>query len=448
MPLEVKLTNAIHDQEASHLWILAVIHESSKEAMKTLHEVRKIRLISPKFAQQFKCLGEACPEDCCTGWTVDVDGKTFDFYKKAQHAKLRDRFESMVVAHDPKQKSHSRGTILKASGGTACCFLEEKLCSIQKTLGPDKLSNTCSSFPRGLFKIEDQVEMFFTLACPEVARLALLDRNAFEFEENVHAVRTQTVAVIGGPNPSQTKIANRIRIFAINLFKNLERPTWEKLAILGVVCEQISTNIAESQLKETNVDAILSSIDQLIEKGYVSAILADVKPQPRLQAEAFALLLDVIPNKPLNDVAKQRLDNAKLGLGLKTHDQPICVDLLADRYETGIRNLEQVLSNNQWFLDHAVISDILWNKFPLHHASPYQGFVGITTRFGIVRLLLAGTCCHDPNVTVDELAQVVQTFTRHYQHNSNFRLNLDGILERSGWLSLERQFLFLRASTC
>jgi lysine-N-methylase len=415
--------------------------------MKTLHELRKIRLISPNFAKQFKCLGDACPEDCCTGWTVDVDHKTFDFYKRAQHSKLRDRFESMVVAFDPKQKSRSRGTILKASGGTSCCFLEEKLCSIQKTLGSDKLSNTCSSFPRGLIKIEDQVEMFFTLSCPEVARLALLDRNAFEFEENIQSVRTQTIAVIGGSIPSQIRIANRIRIFAINLFKNLERPTWEKLATLGVVCEQISANMKESQLHESNVEAMLTSIDQLIEQGYISRILADAKPQPRLQAEAFALLLDVIPINPFNDAAKQRLDNAKLGLGLKTDDQPICVDLLADRYEAGIRILEQVLSNKKWLLDHAVISDILWNQFPLHHASPYCGYVGITARFGIVRLLLAGTCIHNPNVTADELAQVVQTFTRHYQHNRNFRSSLDGIFERSGWHSLEKQFLFLRAST-
>jgi len=416
--------------------------------MKTLHRIKKVRLIQPHFGTQFHCLGDACPEDCCTGWTVSVDQASFESYKKSQHVKLKTRFQSMVHIGQEGSSKQAFGIIAKDPSTNACCFLEDRLCAIQKTQGSDKLSHTCFTFPRSHRKIDQFTEQAFTLSCPEVARLALLKKNAFEFEQNEVQVRIESISRI----PSNMKgrihstIATNLRIFSIGLMKNDRSPTWEKLATIGVVCESLSRAHRCGELTDERAKSMIEGIEALVSQGKISNTLSMAASQPMLQAEAFSLLLQVTPFRPYTDKARQRLLNALEGLKFSQDRSNLDVSELAQRYEEGVLRLTTTLSHTPWFLDHLVISDLWWNVFPFNRDDPYTSYIGVVTRFGIIRMLLAGSCMHNPQITVEELAQVVQTFYRHYQHNQSFASNVDQCLERSGWNKLDRIFLLLKAT--
>ncbi|MEY3603966.1 MAG: hypothetical protein RIQ49_998, partial [Pseudomonadota bacterium] len=119
---------------------------------------------------------------------------------------------------------------------------------------------------------------------------------------------------------------------------------------------------------------------------------------------------------------------------------------LESHYDRGTYRLSQLLADHPWFLNHALLSDMMSSGFPFDRESAYRSFVGLSSRFGIVRLMLAGTAqLTEPKPSVDDLAQVVQTFSRHYRHHAEFATNLDNCLIRSGWSSLDRMILFLRA---
>jgi lysine-N-methylase len=75
-----------------------------------------------------------------------------------------------------------------------CPFMEEKLCGIQKTLGEDKLSDTCATYPRNNRLLGGQHEQSLTLSCPEAARLALLQADAMDFVEGSMRVRPEVIS--------------------------------------------------------------------------------------------------------------------------------------------------------------------------------------------------------------------------------------------------------------
>ena len=35
----------------------------------------------PAYMKNFSCLGSTCEDTCCSGWTIDIDKKTYEFYE-------------------------------------------------------------------------------------------------------------------------------------------------------------------------------------------------------------------------------------------------------------------------------------------------------------------------------------------------------------------------------
>ena len=40
-----------------------------------------MRLITPDYYEEFKCIAGDCPESCCIGWELDIDPDTLAYYR-------------------------------------------------------------------------------------------------------------------------------------------------------------------------------------------------------------------------------------------------------------------------------------------------------------------------------------------------------------------------------
>ena len=40
-----------------------------------------MKIRTPEYYKDFKCIAGACTDTCCAGWDVDVDEKSYDYYK-------------------------------------------------------------------------------------------------------------------------------------------------------------------------------------------------------------------------------------------------------------------------------------------------------------------------------------------------------------------------------
>lgn len=410
--------------------------------MKPAKNQSKVQIVQPKFADRFECLGAQCPEDCCSGWQITIDKSTYETYQRSEHKGLKNRFRSEVVPLKQEQTEESFASIAKSVGSNSCTFLDQGLCAIQRSLGEEKLSNTCFNFPRSYVRFEEEVELSMTLACPAVANLALTTSDAFEFELKTQAIRTRTIKRVQG-NRSTVEEKNELRVFAIQLMKDPGQPTWKKLITLGVLCERFD-ELASAGITQAG-KKVVDSYHHIVASGQLDDLLSQIGSQPKLQAEAFLLLMQAISFSPLTELARARIKLVLKGLGGDPETGEVPLDNLDNRYELGTLQLSQLLADHPWFLNHVLLSDIMSSGFPFDRESAYRSFVGLSARFGIVRLMLAGTAqLTAPKPSVDDLAQVVQTFSRHYRHHAEFARNLDNCLIRSGWSSLDRMILFLR----
>lgn len=39
-----------------------------------------MKLIIPKYAEKFKCIGASCTDSCCVGWEIDLDESILEKY--------------------------------------------------------------------------------------------------------------------------------------------------------------------------------------------------------------------------------------------------------------------------------------------------------------------------------------------------------------------------------
>lgn len=121
-------------------------------------------LHTPEFLPRFTCLGSACEDMCCLGWSMQLDDATFGKYQ-AQAPELLDAV----------MEEEGAGRVMRRDPTTtACVKLEEGWCGIQKKHGDGMLGDACHFYPRVTRALGAQTMMTASLSCPEVARLSLL----------------------------------------------------------------------------------------------------------------------------------------------------------------------------------------------------------------------------------------------------------------------------------
>ncbi len=87
----------------------------------------------------FQCTGAACEDTCCEGWGVFVDEVTYHKYQNCSDSELGPKLRELVTIL-PTATPFMYASM--PSPGGRCSFLEGGLCSIQKRLGAEYLSQT------------------------------------------------------------------------------------------------------------------------------------------------------------------------------------------------------------------------------------------------------------------------------------------------------------------
>ena len=55
-----------------------------------------MKIVTPNYYKDFKCIADKCSDTCCAGWDVDVDEQSYEFYKK-QTGEIGERLENVMV---------------------------------------------------------------------------------------------------------------------------------------------------------------------------------------------------------------------------------------------------------------------------------------------------------------------------------------------------------------
>ncbi len=119
--------------------------------------------ISVRCFSSFHCIAGACPDTCCAGWEVDLDGEILEKYA-ACPGPLGQEIRSRIRTEN--------GYTFFEMNGTRCPFLNDRnLCRLILEAGEDHLSITCREHPRFWEEYGSRTETCLAISCPEAARL-------------------------------------------------------------------------------------------------------------------------------------------------------------------------------------------------------------------------------------------------------------------------------------
>ncbi len=139
--------------------------------------MKKMILRMPSYYRNFKCTADNCSDSCCIGWEIDIDSKTYDYYKTVGGefgSKLKENITEASVPH------------FKLSKDERCPFLNEKnLCEIFINLGEDRLCEICTEHPRFFEWYDGVKEGGIGLCCEAAAELIITQKEDFSYYDTV-----------------------------------------------------------------------------------------------------------------------------------------------------------------------------------------------------------------------------------------------------------------------
>ncbi|MGG7059743.1 flagellin lysine-N-methylase [Clostridium tertium] len=143
-----------------------------------------MKIRTPDYFNEFKCIADRCEDTCCAGWGIVIDDESYKKYLSTK-GKLGEELRSKIINDD--------GDNIFVLKGDRCSFLNESnLCDIYSNLGSDGLCYTCRQYPRYLEEFGNLREVGISLSCPEAARIILSknDKMKFNLSENNEEVNS------------------------------------------------------------------------------------------------------------------------------------------------------------------------------------------------------------------------------------------------------------------
>lgn len=135
-----------------------------------------MKIRTPHYYKDFKCIAGDCTDTCCAGWEVDVDEKSYQYYQQVEGDFGRRLKEVMVP-------SGEGGCTFTLKEGR-CPFLNgENLCDLYTVLGEEHLCETCAEFPRFVNEYGSVREIGIAPSCKTAGALIFNCEEKLTFDE-------------------------------------------------------------------------------------------------------------------------------------------------------------------------------------------------------------------------------------------------------------------------
>lgn len=404
--------------------------------MKTTHS---IDALIPEVNTDFQCLGSDCPDTCCSGWEVSIDKDSFFEYRKNTNLELKDLFLNQLN-REKNATPHRYATIRLNEQNGSCGFLDQGLCKIQKTLGANALSDTCSGYPRITLQHGDMIQQGLTLSCPEASRRTLLQEGIMQFVPSTVYTRKSQVTKIKSSSEEAAKVEREVRFFALRIMRTEELQTWQKISILGFFCEDLNSFYK----KDAKFDprTLINQYEVAMDDGSFLKSLSAIIPLPEIQVKIFSGILFSKLLKNNTDFQKKTLDKFLRNVfGDESRmTQVEFLSVMYENYNSGIKKLNLVLleSNKKHFMDNFLLNQMFNEGFPYNESNFFKSYLRLLARFGTLRMLLALSCSNSNDLpNVEELSSLTQVYARKFEHDPHFKSAVNDGLQGVGFESMK-----------
>lgn len=412
----------------------------------------RLNATAPKYMASFACIGSACEENCCHGWSVSINKATFKRYRDCADTDLAPRLKENVVRREGSGNPTADYARIKLKEDGACPFLSaDALCDIQGKLGASALSTTCSTYPRQYNAIDATLSLTASLSCPEAARKALLDPDAMEPVEVAtdFAHPTAVPLSLGLRNLSRNPVsAARLAVHeaAVALLGNPTLDAVEALVLIGMLTRRVEESIAAGDPANlaAEVDKAIhlftAPMTVLEARQLIGGLAIDLRLQMLLLKEMTVEYMITVGGRPS---FRAMVADAVNGLAYRDDD----VAGSAARYQAaGETWYKPFVATRQHLLKNYLRNDVLRTFYPLSGKEPgMRAFYELAVRFGLIQMYLIGLSA-GLREGFDEASfvRVIYTFVRNIEHNPAFLPRVIELLDSNGHLNLATMMTLLK----
>ncbi|MGY0197759.1 flagellin lysine-N-methylase [Leptothrix sp. BB-4] len=416
----------------------------------------------PRYLQAFQCIGPACPETCCSGWRVTIDKATFKQMKAIGDEPLRRRIAIHLVkdeGQDPAAYAHLR---MQSNGD--CGFLDEdRLCSIQKTLGAGALSDTCNHYPRLFQEVDGEHRVYATLSCPEAARLALTDAQAMTpapvtLEAFANAGELPPGAHWNDPadTPRVSHLGGRVlHDLLASLFEAPELGAFDALALGLMLVRRVNAYVAglsgrapEATPREQRLQDLSDLFSRFMDPAHNAELLDVVRGLDvgsRFAPDMLRTVSQMIWQRRLTASARAVLDDVVAGLQLQHPDEQVARARWAETREQRWTAWEaahpQVLKN---YLHNSLQSSLMARHFGTPEALE-NAYLDLVIRAALVRYWLIGQMAlHGDAFDEGHAVRTVYALSRSIEHDRTFMAGVLKAMDEQGIRSLATGVVLLQ----
>lgn len=398
---------------------------------------------APLYAASFACIGGACPQTCCAGWSVDIDKSNYKEIKKTKASpglmkKISEHIRPVVGATSTTQFAR-----VQMLADESCPMLNEaKLCDIQSELGEELLSKTCRFYPRSINALPQRREMYLTLSCPEAARLCLTQTAEWAHQAlDTHVPKGKPIPVrmLGG---ELTKAENQILLHSFDLLRDFifyciqyqGAPLWHRIMVVGLTLKKISAATTEQWTQKDFLESVILPIKLDLITGAFSAELEqsiDLTGKSALQARFIQAMTDL--RVMMIAPHKKQLFSPQFS-ELVTRSFEAYNQLTQENKETVQARLSESLAVFEAqaprffenYLCNAVGKD---SSLFCDPAQLEKVWLKISLRLALLRFYLKGLSASPQGLNTEEAIRMVYTFSKVIEHNSLYEKTVGDMLK-------------------
>lgn len=349
----------------------------------------------PRYFGDFKCIGGTCTSSCCLGWRIDWTREEID--KVLNAPGCSDELKALVDRSFVKLEDSDKYIVTLGLGGRCPFLTEDNFCKIQRELGAEYLSNTCSIYPRHHIIAGGAAYRYCNMSCPEIMRKLLNDEKCMDL---INVPIKQVVQITGVVTNTEKSLAEhpelKYRSELLEFFYEIiadKKHDIETSIILGALAAQTLSKVVESK----DYDGIPEAIKQIkpqLHNGAQLKTIENIKPNYYVKLGAAGEIIKKLFAVNIMSAVTDREGKPNI-----------------DLYLLGEKRLAETFADRQFYLRNIALNLLLEFTLPFKFEDKtiFENYSIFAAAFALFKLNVIATAeltdraerdAKNPNVTV------------------------------------------------
>ncbi|MCT4585542.1 MAG: flagellin lysine-N-methylase [Peptostreptococcaceae bacterium] len=403
-----------------------------------------MNVLIPTYLDKFKCIGSLCEDTCCIGWDVYVDQNAYKKYKKSKSKKLKNLFDSNIKRNKKVKDFQAYAKIIMVDD-KRCPFLnQENLCDIFIECGEDYLCNTCTYYPRAFSKIDNFIEIGLTTSCPEVARIALLNKNKMDFEtKDIFVDKNIKIDFeLRDYKNYEQELFWDLRNFSIDIVQNRNYEMDERLAILGISLAGLS-NLMNNK-DHNQIEQKLKGYKYMIDNMEFKKDFRNMDLRKDMQLKVLKELSELRVNNAYkmkyNKYFKKSLEILNYGQSDEEN-----LNNYIDAYENYYKKF---MEDKSYILENYIVNNMFNTKFPYsiqNKTNLFRNFIALMIKYFIIKFnLISLSKYYKEEFDEEKIVKIIQGISKYVDHADGFIEDVINLLEKYNLSTPAHMMIFIK----